>query len=271
MGQDLSPFLHKIREVAAKLCHANIIQYMGGNIFDEKYYLTIELSERQGKGLLWLGRALGPAYIGSEIAKDIACISGKTEAGDLAIGTGVLISDVAVLTCAHVVDDMKVDETIQIGGVEFAVRDVASHEVADVGLIFLQEGAVKNKLQDLAFRSAVTLESVVIAGYPTIPTAISTCLTLQSGEICGHVPDTIYKTPLDLFSAIARPGNSGGPVVGLDGRIVGLVTRSLERQREEADAMPPMPFFASVPSQVIAECVKELSNGAITLPWEDYD
>lgn len=75
---------------------------------------------------------------------------------------------------------------------------------------------------------------------------------------------------MELFSAIARPGNSGGPVVAMDGRVVGIVTRSLERDKEEADFMAPMPFFAAVPSKLIAQALTELDGGGTSLPWEDW-
>ena len=55
-----------------------------------------------------------------------------------------------------------------------------------------------------------------------------------------------------------------------DGCIVGIVTRSLERQQEEADSMTVFPFFASVPSSEIRKCVFELTLGEINVKWEDY-
>ncbi len=76
--------------------------------------------------------------------------------------------------------------------------------------------------------------------------------------------------PVELFSAIARPGNSGGPVVSMDGRVVGLVSRSLERPREEADTISPMPFFSAIPADVIRDSFRGLTNG-IELPWETYE
>jgi hypothetical protein len=56
----------------------------------------------------------------------------------------------------------------------------------------------------------------------------------------------------------------------MDGRIVGIVSRSLERKREEADAMSPIPFFASLPASVIKESDLELTNNSVSIPWEDY-
>jgi len=41
------------------------------------------------KGSLWLGRALGAEYIGLEVEKALVRMTGRTEKGDCAVGTGV--------------------------------------------------------------------------------------------------------------------------------------------------------------------------------------
>jgi hypothetical protein len=55
----------------------------------------------------------------------------------------------------------------------------------------------------------------------------------------------------------------------MDGRILGIVTKSLERQREESDINEPLPFFSAIPSKVIQLVFNELTKGT-NLPWEDY-
>jgi hypothetical protein len=277
---DLWSKQRRIKEIIIKLCQKGILSSCGGNNLNEHFWFMHELSNLQRHGHLWLGEVLGSQYIGSEIEKDIAYITGVTPKGDISVGTGTLISSKSVgtgtlissnvvLTCAHVLSDMKVDDTIIVSGQEVEIEDTYFHKVIDVGVIFLKQD-ITRKLPDLAFRDAVLLEEVVIAGYPTIPRSLKPVFTLQRGEISGFMTETMDKYPLDLFSAIARPGNSGGPVVGLDGRIVGIVTRSLEREREEADSMSPMPFFASVPASVIRDCVLELTDNVISIAWEDY-
>lgn len=65
------------------------------------------------KGTLWLGNILGADYIGHEIKKDLVLITGVTAAGDCAVGTGLLVIPGVVLTCAHVIDDMKIDDRVE--------------------------------------------------------------------------------------------------------------------------------------------------------------
>lgn len=157
----------------------------------------------------------------------------------------------------------------RIGGNVVVQDHVVSHQQIDVGVIFLKE-PIAPQLPDLAFRDAAILEEVVIAGYPSVPRSKAPALTFQLGEINGHIPDTLDAYPMDLFSAIARPGNSGGPVVATDGRVVGIVTRSLEREKEEADPMAPLPFFAAVPSKIIAKALADLDSSGTSLAWEDW-
>jgi S1-C subfamily serine protease len=268
-GLDLWPKMMRIKELIRKLCQKGILSSYGGTDLNEHFFFTRELSNLQRLGTLWLGEVLGSQYIGTEIEKDIAYITGTTSKGDISVGTGILISPNAVLTCAHVLSDMTLDNVITVSGQDIEVKDIKFHDVVDVGIIFLKND-ITRKLNDLAFRDAALLEEVVIAGYPTIPRSLKPVFTLQRGEISGFMTETMDKYPLDLFSAIARPGNSGGPVVGLDGCIVGIVTRSLEREKEEADSMSPLPFFASVPASVIKKSVLELTDNLVSIPWEDY-
>jgi hypothetical protein len=92
--------------------------------------------------------------------------------------------------------------------------------------------------------------------------------TFQRGEISQIDVRTIWGTNVDLFSAIARPGNSGGSLVTLEENVVGLVTQSLERERESADLMSVLPFFAAVPACDIRTEFEALTS--IALPWETY-
>ena len=265
-GLDLWPKKRRITELISKLCQKGVLTRCGGTAVMECFWFMHELSNLQRLGTLWLGEILGPQYVGCEIEKDIAYITGVTPEGDESVGTGTLISSNVILTCGHVVSDMKVNNVISVFGEKVKVKNTTHHDVIDVGLIFLEDHLTR-KLPDLAFRDAILLEEVVIAGYPTIPRSLEPVYTLQRGEISGFVDKTTEGYSLDLFSAIARPGNSGGPVVGLDGRIVGIVTRSLERDREEADSMSPMPFFASIPSDVIRKCVLDLTSNTTDIPW----
>lgn len=266
---DYWPKMQRICELVDILKNSSLLQSLGGGAnTSERFWFNKEFTNRERKGKLWLGRALGESFIGHEIEKDIAYIEGVTPEGDISVGSGILITSNIVLTCAHVVSDMKV-EFVVINSKKIKVERCSSHNVVDVGLVYLEE-PVQQRLPDLAFRSARMLEPLVIAGYPSVPRSLMPCFTLQTGQVCGHLKETMDKYPMDLFSAIARPGNSGGPVVGVDGCIIGLVTRSLERQQESADPMSVIPFFAAVPSAVILDCVKELTNGAVVIQWENY-
>lgn len=163
---------------------------------------------------------------------------------------------------------MEVDHVI-IRGKKYDIQKTLSHDVVDVALIYVGE-YVEVQSKDLAFRDAMLLEPLVIAGYPTVPRSLKPCYTLQKGEISGHLRETIDKYPMDLFSAIARPGNSGGPLVSQDGCIIGMVARSLERQQEESDSMAVFPYFASVPASEIRKSILELTSNSIDIKWENY-
>ena len=72
----------------------------------------------------------------------------------------------------------------------------------------------------------------------------------------------------DSYSAISRPGNSGGPVISADGYVVGLSIVDATGEYLEADALSP--HYAGIPAQVLATAVEDLGLG-VQLPIENYE
>jgi len=85
---------------------------------------------------------------------------------------------------------------------------------------------VKNFCKDLALRPATLLEKVLIAGFPKVPTKTDDKPLFQSGEIAASINS--YNNSVEIFTAIARPGNSGSPLLSEDGKVLGIVSENLE-------------------------------------------
>ena len=73
---------------------------------------------------------------------------------------------------------------------------------------------------------------------------------------------------LFLYSAISRPGISGGPVVSADSYIVGLSMVDATAEYQQAETFSP--HYAGIPSQVVVSAV-ESSGLDIELPFEEYE
>ncbi|MFZ1964223.1 MAG: serine protease [Roseiarcus sp.] len=264
---------HQIMAMIRRMQDSGVLTlegHHGGRVFGDSahYFFAKELSSRAQRGVLWLGSALGPAFLAPALNGVLVRITGRMPNGDAAVGSGVHVLPEFVVTCAHVVRDMTLDAEITVKGVKVAVKETFAADDVDVGVVRISP-AVDVACPDLAFRSATMLERVMVAGFPTVPTALGAQPTFLTGEICQIGVETMWKQRLDLFSAIARPGNSGGPVVSSEGNILGIVTQSLERDKEAVDPMRPLPFFAAVPAAQIRDSFKSLTGA--DLPWEDYN
>ncbi len=150
-----------------------------------------------------------------------------SDSAERSVGTGVVIMDKGViLTNLHVVQGAA---TIKI---TFADGSESSASVINVqaknDLAVLQASAIPDDLQAATLRSTTGLrpgDQVMAVGYPfgIGPSASAGVIsgvrrTFRSSE------DEPPMRNLIQFDAAANPGNSGGPLVTMDGEVVGIVT-----------------------------------------------
>lgn len=131
-------------QIIRKLEQANILCNAGSDtnfsMGREKCYYTIkEMTKLQGNNLLWLGECLGLEYVQYRTKDFVVPITGVYEEGQVGIGTGTVINANTILTCGHVIDEMKVDDLVVINKKENKIYDKKSHPKIDVGLVKLSE------------------------------------------------------------------------------------------------------------------------------------
>lgn len=169
-------------------------------------------------------------------------------------GSGVFVTDSLVLTCAHVVDNAarircELTDGRRAEGVVEAYdeeRDLALVQI--VGLegtrpepVPLRAGAVRPGEPVLAMgfpgREVLTTEVLqarrVDEGAERPNPTVTFGIVSAAGVELGNPTTTYVET-----DAAFNPGNSGGPVMGLDGRIVGVATMVGAGKENESYAVP---------------------------------
>lgn len=101
--------------------------------------------------------------------------------------------------------------------------------------------------------------------YPRIPLSRQPSLVMQRGEVTSQKIKTFFGQELFLYSAIARPGNSGGPVVAATGHIVGIVTAV-----HSQEACSWGPFHTGIATAELTSAIAQL-DPSILFPVETYE
>ncbi len=266
--QDSYKYIYRIRHLLEQMALTGILIDMGTGtshnaMIPRCYYFIKELTTLQGTGLFWLAPALGVDFLFHLAAPGIVQITGTDKAGDQAAGTGILFHPYNILTCGHVLRDMEVDRQQTFQGAECTIVEQFIHPKVDVAVI-----RVNKPLQPvggLAFLSPVIAQPVFTLGYPKIPFTQAPALTMQTGSITNESVTTLTGAEVFLYSAIARPGNSGGPVISSEGYIVGISSEDLSYKD---DAFSP--HYAGIPSYRIANAIDDLRIG-VQIPFERFE
>ena len=158
--------------------------------------------------------------------------NGTVERG---VGTGVVIIDNGtILTNLHVVSGAKKIRVTFFDGSESDAMVLSTQPENDLAV--LRAKTIPDDLEAATMRSTADLASgdhVVAVGFP-----FGIGPSASAGVVSGlkrqfRSPDGQQMlSNLIQFDAAANPGNSGGPLVTMDGEVVGIVTAILNPNRQ---------------------------------------
>ncbi len=146
------------------------------------------------------------------------------------IGTGVVVVDKGViLTNLHVVAGADHVSVTFADGTESPARIINTRRESDLAV--LQASIVPENLPAATLRSSHDLvpgAGVIAVGFPFgIGPSVSAGVVSGLKREFRSQEDSAVLTNLIQFDAAANPGNSGGPLVTMDGQVVGIVTAIL--------------------------------------------
>ena len=163
---------------------------------------------------------------GKQTSKSLAN-AGPKEQGERSVGTGVVIVDKGViLTNLHVVQGADTIRITFADGLETTASITGTQPENDLAV--LQAHKIPDDMIAATMRSTADLrpgDEVMAVGYP-----FGIGPSASSGIVSGL--KRVFRSPegrqemsnLIQFDAAANPGNSGGPLVTMDGEVVGIVT-----------------------------------------------
>ena len=147
--------------------------------------------------------------------------------GEVQSGSGVVIVDSGViLTNLHVVNGAKAIKVVFHDGLESDA--IVTGVQPEHDLAVLQAKTIPDDLEAATLRSTQGLrpgEPVIAVGFPFgIGPSVSAGVISGLGREYQNADGKRVLTNLIQFDAAVNPGNSGGPLVTLEGEVIGIVT-----------------------------------------------
>ena len=156
-----------------------------------------------------------------------------TESGT---GSGVVLSyDGLIVTNAHVVQDAVRMSVTLLSGKEYPARLVGLDENTDLAVLKIDaKGLIPAQFaQSLRMRTLRVGETAIAVGNPlgaelsqTLTTGVLSAVG-RGVEVGGSVVEMLQT------DAAVSPGNSGGPLYDIHGRIIGIITSKVVKQGAE--------------------------------------
>ena len=268
-----APNAFRVARILERMVSTGLLVHVGSGSSSvtglQNHYIYALTPHDARRGLFRLVPVLGPQYLFRLCEPGLVHITGTNAKGDEVAGTGLVVDSRHILTCRHVVSDMTVNPRQTFQGSQYAVDhgSIRRHTGVDVAVVPV-EGPPLSPLDGALMQAPVVGMTVYTLGYPKLPGLRDASLTMQQGAVTNQAVASLTGERLFLYSAISRPGNSGGPVVSEDGYVVGLASVDATGLYGADEAFSP--HYAGIPAQVVVHAVQDLGLG-IELPFEHYE
>jgi S1-C subfamily serine protease len=180
-------------------------------------------------------------------AASVVRVLGTTNGCGGVTGSGVVIAPERVLTNAHVVAGID-RPTVAVGrGVRRYQATVVAFDPSDDVAVLEVPGLDRPALSVAPV--ADKGDDAVVAGFPRGgPYTLEPARVLHAGPLRLRNGDDRQPTVLDVYTVAGRvvPGNSGGPLLSADGRMLGLVFASSTDEADTGFALMPEQFMDTV-------------------------
>lgn len=152
--------------------------------------------------------------------------------GEEGVGSGFFVEKNFIVTNNHVVDHNPITK-ILIGNQDLAsgARVVATDSLRDIALIKISNYSDMPFLTG-ATRPVIPIDEVYAIGYP-----LGRNLTISKGIVSALTLDDYDDRRFIQTDASIIPGNSGGPLVDICGKVVGMNTQTLQGQENAGFAI----------------------------------
>ena len=184
----------------------------------------------------------------------------------VSVGSGFLLSSDTGVTCAHVVNGRVNNKPIKahIAGREHDLKIVGENENLDLAVFLIAPPVSTGLVLRKSARRLDVGQAIRVIGFPLPGVILDKSPSITGGIVSGLdrsiLCDGERIDGLIQVDAVSSDGNSGGPVVSLDGRIIGMVVFAATGPRAEWRGAT----FA-IPINVVEEAAQGIIRSAAEL------
>lgn len=181
------------------------------------------------------------------------------------LGSGVIVrANGIIVTNNHVIGGADSIQVVLADRREFAAVVVLADPRTDLAILKIDAGDEELPVLELTDSDTVEVGDISLA----IGNPFGVGQTVTSGIVSATARTNQGISDFQFFiqtDASVNPGNSGGALVGLDGRLIGINTAIFTRTGDSAG------IGFAIPSNMVKTVVDAaLSNGAIVRPWVGF-
>jgi S1-C subfamily serine protease len=191
--------------------------------------LASNASERLSTGEIFDRAAPSVVYIRARTVAPGANAFDAEAGSDLAVSTGsgfVIDDDGRVLTNAHVINGVTAVQVTFADGRTVPARVVGKDEQTDLAVLAVEPAGLDLRPLELGDSGNVHLgDQVVVVGNPSGIQPGAGTGRIEASDQQVEAPGGYVISGVFATDAVIEPGSSGGPLMGADGRVVGITSR----------------------------------------------